>query len=180
MRKRLPRIARPAAPITVKDFAGRHEAKPALITTDIAEAVKGAELILCPAPATAQHDIAKALAPHLADGQVVFLPPGTFGSVIFAKAAYESGNRAKAAFAETGTLPWLTRKHGPFEAAITIRAKRLPTGVFPLTLKDHALEVIGAGVSRRDRGLRRRAVGRADECRADHPSAADHDECRAA
>ena len=30
------------------------------------------------------------------------------------------------------TLPWLTRKHGPFEVAITIRAKRLPVGVFPL------------------------------------------------
>ena len=129
--------------ITVKDFAGKHEARPALITTDMAEGVKGAELILCPVPATAQHDIAKALVPHLADGQVVFLPPGTFGSVIFAKAAYESGNRAKAAFAETGSLPWLTRKHGPFEPAITIRAKRLPTGVFPLTLKDHALKVIG-------------------------------------
>jgi opine dehydrogenase len=130
--------------ITVKDFSGRHEAKPALITTDMAEAVKGAALILCPAPATAQHDIAKALAPHLTDGQVVFMPPGTFGSVIFAKAAYEAGNKAKAAFAETGTLPWLARKHGPFEAAITIRAKRLPTGVFPLTRKDHALKVIGA------------------------------------
>ncbi len=129
--------------ITVKDFAGKHEAKPSLITTDIGEAARGAELILCPAPATAQHDIAKALAPYLADGQVVFLPPGTFGAVIFAKAAYEAGNRAKAAYAETGTLPWLTRKHGPFEAAITIRAKRLPTGVFPLTLKDHALKVIG-------------------------------------
>jgi opine dehydrogenase len=129
--------------ITVKDFAGRHEARPALISTNIGEAVKDVELILCPAPATAQHDIAKALTPHLADGQVVFLPPGTFGSVIFAKAAYESGNLAKVAFAETGTLPWLTRKHGPFEAAITIRAKRLPTGVFPLTLKDHALKVIG-------------------------------------
>jgi opine dehydrogenase len=129
--------------ITMKDFAGRHEAKLALITNDMAEAVKGAELILCPAPATAQHDIALALAPHLADGQVVYLPPGTFGSVIFAKAAHEAGNTAKAAFAETGTLPWLTRKHGPHEVAITIRAKRLPTGVFPLTLKDHGLRVIG-------------------------------------
>jgi opine dehydrogenase len=39
-------------------------------------------------------------------------------------------------------LPWLTRKHAPFEAAITVRAKRLPTGVFPLVLKDHALGVI--------------------------------------
>ena len=129
--------------ITVKDFRGRHEARPALITSDIAEAVRGAELILCPAPATAQPDIARALAPHLADGQVVFLPPGTFGSVLFAKTAWDAGNRAKVAFAETGTLPWLTRKHGPFEAAITIRAKRLPTGVFPLTLQAHALEVIG-------------------------------------
>lgn len=129
--------------ITVKDFAGKHDAKLSLVTTDIAAAVKDADLILCPAPATAQHDIARALAPHLTDGQVVYLPPGTFGSVIFAKAAYEAGNKAKVAYAETGTLPWLTRKHGPFEVAITIRAKRLPTGVFPLTLKDHALKVIG-------------------------------------
>jgi opine dehydrogenase len=73
---------------------------------------------------------------------VVFLPPGTFGSVLFAKAAREAHNRADAAFAETGTLPWLTRKHGPFEVAITVRAKRLPTGVFPLTRKKRALEVI--------------------------------------
>ncbi len=129
--------------ITVKDFRGRHEAKPALITGDMGEAVRGAELVLCPAPATAQADIAKVLAPNLVDGQVVFLPPGTFGTMIFAKAAWEAGNRARVAFAETGTLPWLTRKHGPFEAAITIRAKRLPTGVFPLTQEDHALEVIG-------------------------------------
>ncbi len=128
--------------ILVKDFAGRHEAKVALVTNDIAEAVRDAELIVCPAPAHAQPDIAKALAPHLKDGQVVFLPPGTFGSMLFARAAQDAGNRAKAAFAETGTLPWLTRKHGPFEVAITVRAKRLPTGVFPLTDKDRALKVI--------------------------------------
>ena len=130
--------------ITVKDFRGRHEAKPALITHDIAAAVRGAELILSPAPATAQHDIARALAPSLTDGQVVFLPPGTFGSYIFAKAARDANNKADVAFAETGTLPWLTRKHGPYEVAITIRAKRLPTGVLPLRLKDHALKIIGA------------------------------------
>ncbi|MBX9590575.1 MAG: NAD/NADP octopine/nopaline dehydrogenase family protein [Hyphomonadaceae bacterium] len=129
--------------ITVKDFRGQHMARPALVTSDMAEAVRGADLVLCPAPATAQADIARALAPHLADGQVVFLPPGTFGSVLFAKTARDAGNRAEVAFAETGTLPWLTRKHGPFEAAITIRAKRLPTGVFPLTRQTHALAVIG-------------------------------------
>jgi opine dehydrogenase len=128
--------------IAVKDFRERHEAKLALVTNDIAAATRDAELILCPAPATAQIDIARALAPHLADGQVVFLPPGTFGSYIFVKAARDAGNRADAAFAETGTLPWLTRKHGPFEVAITVRAKHLPTGVLPLRLKDRALAVI--------------------------------------
>jgi opine dehydrogenase len=128
--------------IVVKDFRGRHEVKPALITGNIAAAVSGAELIVCPVPAPAQADIARLIAPHLADGQVVFLPPGTFGSFVFAKALREEGNRADVAFAETGTLPWLARKHGPFDVAITVRAKRLPTGVLPLRLAEHALGVI--------------------------------------
>jgi opine dehydrogenase len=129
--------------IVVKDAHGRHDVQLTLVTTDMAEAVTGTELILCPAPAFAQHDIATQLAPHLADGQVVFLPPATFGSMIFAAAMRDAGNRSAASFAETGTLPWLTRKHGPFEVAITIRAKRLPVGVFPLDTADHAIGVIG-------------------------------------
>ena len=129
--------------IDLKDSNGRHDVKMALVTTDIAEAIRDAELILCPAPAFAQPDIARRIAPHLGDGQVVFLPPATFGSMIFAKATHDAGNPAKVTFAETGTLPWLTRKHGPYEVAITIRAKRLPVGVFPLKNASHALDVIG-------------------------------------
>ncbi|OPY97954.1 glycerol-3-phosphate dehydrogenase [Bradyrhizobium sacchari] len=129
--------------ILVKDHSGCHDAKLTLVTTDIAEAISGVELILCPAPAFAQPDIARLLAPHLQDDQVVFLPPATFGSMIFAQAARDAGNHARVSFAETGTLPWLTRKHGPFEVAITIRAKRLPVGVFPLDQAPHALEIIG-------------------------------------
>ncbi|WP_315776319.1 MULTISPECIES: NAD/NADP octopine/nopaline dehydrogenase family protein [unclassified Bradyrhizobium] len=129
--------------IIVKDVNGRHEARLALVTTDIGEAVYGAELILCPAPAFAQAAIAHQLAPHLVDGQVVFLPPATFGTMIFAAAARDAGNEANVSYAETGTLPWLTRKHGPFEVAITIRAKRLPVGVFPSKTAEHALAVIG-------------------------------------
>ena len=128
--------------IFVKDVNGRHDVKLALVTTDIGQAVRDAELILCPAPAFAQTDIARKLAVHLRDGQVVFLPPATFGSMIFARATHEAGNHVNASFAETGTLPWLTRKHGPFEVAITIRAKRLPVGVFPLCNAEHAHAVI--------------------------------------
>src|SRR5690606_2225949 len=75
-------------------------------------------------------------------GQVVFLPPGTFGSYVMARALREAGNRADVAFAETGTLPYLARKHGPAEVAITTRATRLPTGVFPARASERARAVI--------------------------------------
>ena len=78
----------------------------------------------------------------LTDGQVVFLPPGSFGSLIFARAAWEVGNAASVAFAETGTLPWLARKHGAHEVRISGRGKRLPTGVFPACRADGALTTL--------------------------------------
>src|SRR5262245_2123519 len=128
--------------IAIEDSRGRHEARPRLITADIGEAALRAELIVCPPPATAQPDIARVLAPHLASNQVVFVPPGTFGSMLFALAQRNAGNGADTIFAETGTLPWLARKHGPFEAAIAIRAKRLPTGVFPSRRAGHAIALL--------------------------------------
>jgi len=39
-------------------------------------------------------------------------------------------------------LPYLARKHGEREVNITIRAIHLPTGVFPLSKMDSAIEVI--------------------------------------
>jgi opine dehydrogenase len=128
--------------ILIKDFRGSHKAELALVTPDIAEAACGVELIVCPTPAFAQDDIASQLAPHLTEGQVVFLPPGTFGSFLFARAAWQAGNKARVAFAETGTLPWLTRKHGPHEVQVSARGKHLPTGVFPLALAQHALTIL--------------------------------------
>ena len=129
--------------LTLVDHQGRREIDIALATTDIGEAVRDAELIVAPLPAFAQDELARALAPHLRDGQVVYLPPGSFGSFTMARAVRAAGNEARVAFAETGTLPYLARKHGPAEVAITIRATRLPTGVFPAVDHDHAMRIIG-------------------------------------
>ena len=129
--------------ITLIDKKGRQETTPALITSDLAAAIKGAALIVCPAPAFAQEDIAKQIAPLLRDGQVVYLPPGTFGSFVFANAAFRAGNKAEVAYAETGTLPWLARKLTAYEVRVSGRGVRLPTGVFPERLSAHALKVIG-------------------------------------
>ena len=122
--------------LTLKDAEGERKVAVS-ISSRIEEALEGAELVFMPDPAFTQQDNARRLAPHLADGQVVFLAPGTFGSWVVAQ-----GVRADVAFAETGTLPWLTRKHGPATAAITARATRLPTGVYPRRLHDRAFSTL--------------------------------------
>jgi opine dehydrogenase len=69
-------------------------------------------------------------------------PPGTFGSYIMMKRIRDAGSTADIAIAETGTLPWLTRKQGPLEVRITTRASRLPTGVLPARHTERALAII--------------------------------------
>jgi opine dehydrogenase len=135
---------RTAGTIRLRDSAGSRDVPIARPTATIAEAVSGAELIVAPVPAFAQADIARSLAPHLRDDQVMFLPPGTFGSYAMMKELRAAGCTAEVAIAETGTLPWLARKHGAVEVAITTRATRLPTGVFPARLSDKAIAVISA------------------------------------
>lgn len=134
--------ARDAGGIVLKDARGSRTVALGLLTDDIAAALQGAQLIVIPTPATAQLDIAERMAPHLVDGQVVFLPPGTFGSYVMARRVMELGNHARVLWGETGTLPYLARKHGPAEVNVTVRAIHLPTGVYPASGEAQALDVI--------------------------------------
>jgi opine dehydrogenase len=59
-----------ARSIVLKDAAGGRDLPLALATYDIGAALRGAQLIVIPSPAIAQADIARAMAPHLVDGQV--------------------------------------------------------------------------------------------------------------
>ncbi|RZI78461.1 MAG: glycerol-3-phosphate dehydrogenase [Variovorax sp.] len=131
-----------AGSIRLKDADGARDVPIALATADIAAALRDAQLVVVPSPAIAQADIAREMAPHLVDGQVVFLPPGTFGSFVMAGLVREAGNHADVAWAETGTLPYLARKHGEREVNLTIRAVRLPTGVYPARKAATAIAVI--------------------------------------
>jgi opine dehydrogenase len=133
-----------AGALTLKDAAGVRRVPLARATADIGAALDGAELVVAASPATAQVDIARSMAPFLEDGQVVFLPPGTFGSFVMARTVRAHGSGADVAWAETGTLPYLARKHGDTEINITVRALRLPTGVYPASRAEQALAVIRA------------------------------------
>jgi opine dehydrogenase len=131
-----------AGKLRLRDHRGSREVRLALATTSLAAALAGAELIVAPVPAFGQVELARAMAEHLRDGQVVFLPPGSFGSYVMGRAVRDAGATAEVGFAEAGTLPYLTRKHGAAEIAITTRATRLPTGVYPARLGAHAFPVI--------------------------------------
>lgn len=130
-----------ATGITLTDHAGTRRV-PITATDDLAAALDGAELVFIPTPAPSQEDIARSLAPHLSDGQVIFLAPGTLGAVRMAQVLAEAGSTADVSIAETGTLPWLARKQGTDGVRVTTRASRLPTGVFPARNTDAALAVI--------------------------------------
>ncbi|HEY9272354.1 NAD/NADP-dependent octopine/nopaline dehydrogenase family protein [Achromobacter sp.] len=138
---------RDAGALTVTDYRGSRQIplgdgpRQLQLVRDLAAAVSDAELLVIPLPSTTHEALAQELAPLLRDGQVVFLPPGTFGSYVFARAMKDAGNSADTAFAETGTLPYLARKHGE-KVVISGYATRLPTGVFPRRLSEHSLAVV--------------------------------------
>jgi opine dehydrogenase len=118
------------------------EAKISMITDKIEEAIKGADLICSPIPAFTQISVAESLLPHIEDGQVIFLSPGTFGSYLMYKHLRERGCKRDFAIGETGTLPYLTRKISPQESRIVVKACHLPTGVFPAKKTREAINKI--------------------------------------
>jgi opine dehydrogenase len=128
--------------VTVIDYKGEREVSIHKATSDLAEAMRGAQLVLLPLPATTHEGLAPQVAPLFEEGQVAFFGPGTFGSYIFAKAMLDAGNTADVSFAETGTCPYLVRKRDVRKIAISVYATRLPTGVLPARNTDHAFALL--------------------------------------
>ena len=133
--------------IILTDWKGTRSVPIDTPTTNIFEALEGAELIVIPVPCTAHGPLSLLIAPYLQDGQVVLIPPATFGTYIFARALMKAGRSVKVAFAETGTLPYLARKQSEDHVRISVYATRLPTGVFPANDTNRALTTISEAYS---------------------------------
>ena len=113
-----------------------------MVTRDLGEAVRSAQVLCCPTPAFAQEDIARQLGPHMVDGQILFLSPGSLGSYLCGKIFMENGWWRDIAIAEPGTLPYLTRKTKSDEVLVSGHAVRLPVGVFPATKTDGTIAAL--------------------------------------
>lgn len=138
--RRNPRdLAAVAGGITLKAEGRQGVAKLDRATADLREAVDGADVVVVPLPATTHEDVGRRLAGVLTDRQVVLLTPGTLGSFVIAREIGRAGGTLPLALAETGTLPYLTRKTGPAAVAAPVRAANLPVGVFPASRSKETL-----------------------------------------
>jgi len=113
-----------------------------LVSDNLRQVVREAEVIVCTDPAHTQELRAKALAPHLENGQVVFLSPGSLGPLVFEKTFQREGRRVDLSYGEPGTLPYLTRKVEATRVQVSGVAQHLPVGVFPACNTDRVLERI--------------------------------------
>lgn len=80
------------------------------ITTDIEEAVRGAEIIMVTTVANAHRAVAKSLAPFVEEGQVIILNPGrTCGALVFKQTLKDCGCTKRYCLGEAQTLVYACR-----------------------------------------------------------------------
>jgi len=115
----------------------------ALVTSNIAEAIKKVEVIMIVLPSSAHADIAKAVAPHLKSGQIVILHPGrTCGALEFAKVIRENGCKTDVTVAEAETFIYASRSDGPAQARIFRIKEAVPLAALPAKRTQLVLDAI--------------------------------------
>lgn len=103
-----------------------------VVTTDVAEAVRGADLIMLVVPSVAHEHYARALAGLIDGSQPIFINPGhTGGGLHFLNELRSAGYRGPVRSCETVTLTYITRMEGPAVVNIYSYTKRLRFAALP-------------------------------------------------
>jgi len=103
-----------------------------LVTSNIAEALEKAEMVMIVVPSSAHADIAKLCAPYLTTGQIVILHPGrTCGAIEFSKVIRDNGCTADVTIAEAETFIYASRSDGPAQARIFRIKEAVPLAALP-------------------------------------------------
>ena len=105
--------------------------KVSLATSDIREAVRGAQVILNPIPYFACEEYARLVAPHLEEGQVVIYLGKGGACLTWAKVLRELKIRGKVCLADTNTLPYGASRMGESRVRLENRTQNLILATFP-------------------------------------------------
>lgn len=112
-------------------------------TTQIAEALDGVNIIVIVAPATAHRSIACDCAPHLKDGQIIFLHPGATGGALEFKQVLETeGCGASVIIAESNSLIYACRSPEPGRATILGIKKELTVASLPSSKTKKVMDIL--------------------------------------
>jgi opine dehydrogenase len=119
-------------------------AKLEMATTDLAAAVRGADVIIVCTGGHRQASAAKALAPLLVDGQTILLVQGnTGGALAFRRVLDQNGSRARIELAEMDNYPYSARKVGPAKIQPIVTKRWLQIASFPGNRIDAVFEILG-------------------------------------
>ncbi len=123
--------------LNLHGFSREGTAKYDLVTTNVADAVRGAGQIIVCTPALGHRPFFEKLIPCLEDGQVIHIIPDNFGSLILRKMMREAGCTKKVIIGGWSSSPYGSRvdiKGGVilpsirvYYRAITLRGAALPT-----------------------------------------------------
>ncbi len=115
----------------------------ALVTSDMEEALKEAQIVMVVVPSSAHADIARGAAAYLRDGQIVVLNPGrTGGAMEFVKMLSDRGCHANVTIAEAETFIYASRSEGPAESRIFRMKDAVPLAALPASRTEMVLEAL--------------------------------------
>ena len=98
-------------------------------TTDIAEAVRGARIIMVATVGWAHQTIAELAAPYLEDGQTIIIFSAELGSLEFKKVLMEKRPDLDVKLVETLSAPYGSRREASGKAEVTIRNRMHDLGL---------------------------------------------------
>ena len=114
-----------------------------LVTSDMAVALEHAQVVMVVVPSSAHAEIAKTVAPHLQNGQIVILHPGrTCGAIEFRKVLDDQGCTADITLAEAETFIYASRSDGPAQSRIFRIKEAVPLAALPAICTQPVLDAI--------------------------------------
>lgn len=129
--------------VELRGAAGEGLVPLALVTDDLATAVRGADVVLLVVPSVAHAAYGAALAPLLDPAQIVLVNPGhTFGGLQLAVSLRAAGYRGALQLGETATLTYCCRLVGPATVDVFRVAPRLPFAALPGREQDRLLALL--------------------------------------
>ena len=110
------------------------------VTTDMAEALDHADVLLMIVPAFAQETIFKLASPLLRDEHLLAVLPGNYASLVFARMMREAGAARGPLLAEMPSIPYACRIVGPGKVFILGMKEAFELAAFPGTRTAEAVE----------------------------------------